>query len=72
MVDFCRSGHKFKKDDAREDILAEGFGVDDWVHFLILRCCFPTHLAIAGLRSDLCFVNINLKRNENMKTVFKM
>ena len=33
MVDFCRSGHKFKKDDAREDILAEGFGVDDRVHF---------------------------------------
>ena len=39
-----------RRDDARADIHARGFWVDDKVQFLILGCFIPTHLAIAGLR----------------------
>ena len=38
------------RDDARADIRARGFGVDDRVHFLILGCFIPMHLATAKLR----------------------
>ena len=38
------------RDDARKDVMPEAFGVDDKVHFLILGCFIPMHLAIAGLR----------------------